>query len=78
MSEPTNRTNAQEDMDRRNFVTALSVTAGMAAAAESAMGAEDVVESDVEIKTPDGTCNAAFLHPKSGAHPGVLIWTDAF
>jgi carboxymethylenebutenolidase len=37
-----------------------------------------LVEADVEIKTPDGICNAAFIHPKSGAHPGVLIWADAF
>ncbi len=38
----------------------------------------EVVENDVEIKTPDGTCNAAFIHPKSGSHPGVLLWPDAF
>src|SRR6185295_11823976 len=37
-----------------------------------------VVETDVEIKTPDGTCDAAFIRPKSGKHPGVLIWPDAF
>ena len=37
-----------------------------------------MVERDVEIKTPDGTCDAAFIHPKSGSHPGVLIWPDAF
>jgi carboxymethylenebutenolidase len=37
-----------------------------------------VVMTDVEIKTPDGTCDAAFIHPASGSHPGVLIWTDAF
>jgi carboxymethylenebutenolidase len=37
-----------------------------------------VVETDVEIKTPDGTCDAAFIHPSSGSHPGVLLWADAF
>lgn len=37
-----------------------------------------VVETDVEIKTPDGVCDAAFIHPKTGSHPGVLIWPDAF
>jgi carboxymethylenebutenolidase len=37
-----------------------------------------VVEKDVEIKTPDGTCDAAFIHPASGAHAGVLLWPDAF
>ena len=39
---------------------------------------DDVVETSVEIETPDGTCDAAFLHPKTGSHPGVLFWTDAF
>jgi carboxymethylenebutenolidase len=38
----------------------------------------EVVERDVEVKTPDGTCDAAFIHPKSGSHPGVIIWADAF
>jgi carboxymethylenebutenolidase len=37
-----------------------------------------VVETEVTIKTPDGSCDAAFIHPASGAHPGVLIWPDAF
>jgi len=37
-----------------------------------------VAETDVEIKTPDGTCNAAFIHPRTGAYPGVIIWADAF
>jgi carboxymethylenebutenolidase len=37
-----------------------------------------LVETDVEIKTPDGNCNAAFIHPASGAFPGVLLWADAF
>ena len=65
------------DIARRDFV-ALSVTAGLAATATSAAAAAEVVEKDVEIKTPDGTCDAAFIHPKSGSHPGVLIWPDAF
>ncbi|HYL38136.1 MAG TPA: dienelactone hydrolase family protein [Bryobacteraceae bacterium] len=66
------------DIGRRDFV-ALSVAAGLATSAESAAAAGlQVVETDVEIKTPDGTCDAAFIHPKSGSHPGVLIWTDAF
>jgi len=66
------------DIARRDFV-ALSVTAGLAAGAVSAEGAGmEVVETDVEVKTPDGTCDAAFIHPKNGSHPGVLIWPDAF
>jgi carboxymethylenebutenolidase len=65
------------DLARRDFV-GLSVAAGLAAAAGSASAALPVVETDVEIKTPDGTCDAAFIHPKTGSHPGVLIWPDAF
>ena len=65
------------DIARRDFV-ALSVTAGLAATAGTAAAAMDVVETDVEIKTPDGTCDAAFIRPKSGSHPGVLLWPDAF
>lgn len=66
------------DIARREFV-ALSVAAGLGATAAPAAAAElDVVETDVEIKTPDGTCDAAFVRPKTGTHPGVLIWPDAF
>jgi carboxymethylenebutenolidase len=32
----------------------------------------------VSIPTPDGTCDAAFIHPTSGAHPAVIFWPDAF
>jgi carboxymethylenebutenolidase len=53
------------------------VAAGLVATA-SASAAANVVETDVEIKTPDGTCDATFIHPKSGSHPGVLLWPDAF
>jgi len=66
------------DIARRDFV-ALSVAAGLAATGGQASAAAlDVVETEVEIKTPDGTCDAAFIHPKTGSHPGVLIWPDAF
>jgi carboxymethylenebutenolidase len=66
------------DLARRDFV-ARSVAAGLAATLASAEAAGlDVVETDVEIKTPDGTCDAAFIHPKTGTYAGVLIWPDAF
>src|SRR5215468_5541727 len=66
------------DIGRRDFV-ALSV-AGIAASASwaSAAAALEVVETNVDIKTPDGTCDAAFIYPKTGSYPGVLIWPDAF
>jgi carboxymethylenebutenolidase len=63
---------------RREFV-ATSAAVGLAAAAGVSLAAErDVIEKDVEIKTADGACDAVFLHPAAGAHPGVLIWTDIF
>src|SRR5450432_350688 len=66
------------DIARSDFV-ALSVAAGLTTTAGPAAAAGvDVVETNVEIKTPDGTCDAAFIHPKTGSHPGVLIWPDAF
>ena len=66
-----------KDITRRDFAV-LVVGAGLAATVPLA-GATDleVVETDVEIKTPDGTCDAAFIRPKSGSHPGVLVWPDA-
>jgi carboxymethylenebutenolidase len=70
--------NSTSDLSRRDFV-ALSVAAGLSAHAGVASAAPlPVVETEVSIKTPDGTCDAAFIHPASGAHPGVLIWPDAF
>jgi carboxymethylenebutenolidase len=66
-----------KDLTRRDFV-ALSLAAGIAAAAgsTSAQGLQ-VVETNVEIKTPDGTSDAVFIHPATGSYPGVLVWTDA-
>jgi len=72
------RDEVSSDLSRRNFI-AMSVAAGMAAAATSASAAAmPVVETDVTIKTPDGMCDAAFIHPSTGSHPGVIIWPDAF
>src|SRR3989440_11654653 len=71
-------TEAPTDLSRRDFV-AMSIAAGIAAAAGADAAAQQrVVETNVEIKTTDGTCDAAFIHPATGSHPGVLIWPDAF
>jgi len=65
------------DVSRRDFM-AMSVAAGITATAVPASAEMEVVETDVEVQTPDGTCDAAFIHPKNGSHPGVIIWSDAF
>ncbi|HEX4267486.1 MAG TPA: dienelactone hydrolase family protein [Steroidobacteraceae bacterium] len=63
---------------RREFV-ASSAALGLAAATSVGLGAErEVIEKNVEVKTGDGVCDAAFFHPAAGTHPGVLIWTDIF
>jgi carboxymethylenebutenolidase len=63
---------------RREFVT-TSAAIGLAAATGVSLGAErDIIEKDIEVKTADGVCDAAFFHPATGTHPGVLIWTDIF
>jgi carboxymethylenebutenolidase len=63
-------------LSRRNFV-ALSLAAGLGAVA-SAPGKElSVVETDVNLKTADGICDAVFIHPVKGSHPGVLVWHDS-
>ena len=69
-----------EELARRDFVGMSVAAAGLAVAAAGPAAAAglEVVETDVEVKTPDGTCDAAFFHPKGGSHPGVLIWPDAF
>ena len=67
-----------EDISRRDFVS-MTVAAGIVAAAATSVSAQQpVMEMNVEIKTPDGTCDAAFIHPMTGAHPAVILWPDAF
>ena len=64
----------QDELARRNFV-ATSVAASLGVAASGKV--LPVVETDVAIKTPDGVCDAVFIHPAKGAHPGVLVWPDS-
>jgi len=64
-------------LSRRDFV-ALSLAGGLAAAARSASCKElQVTETNVDVKTPDGSCDAVFIHPTKGSHPGVLVWHDS-
>jgi len=65
------------EVSRRDF-TALGAAAGLTVGVGSAGAAEAVTETDVIIKTPDGVCDAAFIHPATGSHAGVIIWTDIF
>src|SRR5262245_9762203 len=66
-----------DEITRRDFVS-MTVAAGFVATAGSEVAAQNIVETNVTITTLDGTCDAAFIHPATGAHAGVLIWPDAF
>ena len=63
------------ELTRRRF-GALSLAGGFSMLLPAVAGAAEVTETEVEITTPDGTADAYFVHPSSGAHPGVLMWTD--
>ena len=64
-------------LTRREF-GAVSAGAGLTMLLPRPANAQDVSESEIEVTTPDGVCDSYFVHPASGAHPGVLIWPDAF
>jgi carboxymethylenebutenolidase len=65
------------DLSRRQF-GALSLGVGLSAMLPRLADAADTKESEVEIKTPDGTCDAYLVHPVKGKYPAVLIWPDIF
>ena len=62
-------------ISRRTF--GLVTAAAAAVASAPAFAQAKAVEKDVEVKTPDGTCDAALFYPEGqGNWPAVLIWTD--
>ena len=65
------------EITRRQF-GAVSAGAGLAMLLPRAANAQAVTEAEVDVPTPDGVADSYFVHPASGAHPGVLIWPDAF
>jgi len=52
--------------------------AGVAMMLPQVANAAAVTDSDVNVKTPDGTADGYFVHPATGTAPGVLVWTDIF
>jgi carboxymethylenebutenolidase len=65
------------ELSRRQF-GAMGLGAGFLAMLPPVANAAEVSETEVQIKTPDGTCDAHFVHPKTGAHAAVLVWPDIF
>jgi carboxymethylenebutenolidase len=64
-------------VSRRDF-GAMALGAGLVAAWPKLVNAAETKGADVVIKTPDGLCDAYFVHPSQGVHPGVLVWPDIF
>jgi carboxymethylenebutenolidase len=64
------------DLSRRQF-GALGFGATLAAMLPAVAAAAEVTESEVAIKTPDGTCDAHFVHPAKPT-AAVLVWPDIY
>ena len=64
----------QSAMTRRQFGALVGV--GVAMLLPRAADALDVKESEVNVKTPDGTADCYFVHPATGAYAGVVVWPD--
>ena len=64
----------------RRDLGVLAAGAAVAASAPAGAAPLKVMEMDVEVQTPDGTCDAVFVHPMgkppAGGWPAVLVWTD--
>ena len=66
-------------LTRRQFGV-VSAGAGLAMLLPRAANpqAHALSEANIDVTTPDGVADCYFVHPSSGAHPGVLVWPDAF
>jgi carboxymethylenebutenolidase len=72
--------NDQEELKkytRRDFGV-WAASAGLLTALPAVANAVAVAEREVTITTTDGSCDAYFAAPTSGAAPGVLVWPDIF
>lgn len=63
---------------RRDMGALAAAGVGAALMLPRAVNAAEVSESDVNIATPDGQCDAYFVAPTTGAHAAVLVWPDIF
>jgi len=74
------RDHSQEELleaQARGLVTrkqfGIMLGAGVAMMLPKVANAAAVTESEVTIKTPDGTADAYFVHPTTGTAPGILV-----
>ncbi|AXB75584.1 dienelactone hydrolase family protein [Novosphingobium sp. P6W] len=68
---------ARRGLNRREFA-ALGASAALVGCTGSiaAEGGASVSEKMVSITTADGVCDAFFVHPGKGVHPGIVMWPD--
>jgi carboxymethylenebutenolidase len=72
----------RQEYEARGLVTrkqfGIMLGAGVAMLLPKVANAAAVTESEVTVKTPDGTADCYFVHPTTGTAPGVLVWPDIF
>ncbi len=72
----------QQEFEAKGLVTrkqfGAMLGAGVAMMLPQVANAVTVVESDVNITTPDGMADAYFVHPATGSAAAVLVWPDIF
>jgi carboxymethylenebutenolidase len=72
----------RQEYEARGLVTrrefGVMMGAGMAMMLPQVRNAVAVTESEVTVKTPDGTADCYFVHPTTGTAPAVLVWPDIF
>src|SRR5437762_5493533 len=72
----------RQEYEARGLVTrrqfGVLVGAGVALLLPKVVNAVAVTDAEVSVMTPDGTADCYFVHPASGAAPGVLLWPDIF
>ncbi|MEJ5977818.1 dienelactone hydrolase family protein [Novosphingobium sp. PS1R-30] len=66
----------RKGLTRRDFAAMGAAGAAMLTWSGAAAAAAGLTERTVQVPTPDGTCDAFFVHPAKGAHPGVILWPD--
>ena len=70
------------EFERKGLITrrqfGVMVGAGVAMVLPVVANAATVTESEVSITTPDGVCDAYFVHPATGKAPAIIIWPDIF
>lgn len=65
----------EKKMNRRAF-SKLGASAAAMMMLPAVSNAQDVMEMDVNIQTPDGVADCYYVHPSTGQHAAVIIWPD--